>query len=67
MIRGRVRGESENWLVRRVIEIYQPVLNFLMDHPWPIVWVTAVILIVGLIPAVTGGGFFWTFFRVVAA
>jgi Cu(I)/Ag(I) efflux system membrane protein CusA/SilA len=67
LIRGRVRGENENWLVRRVIEIYQPVLNFLMDHPWPIVWITGVILIVGLTPAITGAGFFWTFFRIVAA
>jgi Cu/Ag efflux pump CusA len=67
LIRGRVRGEEENWLVRRVIEIYQPVLNFLMDHPWPIVWVTGIILIVGLIPAITGDGFFWLFFRIVAA
>jgi Cu(I)/Ag(I) efflux system membrane protein CusA/SilA len=67
LVRGRVRGEEENWLVRRVIEIYQPVLNFLMDHPWPIVWVTGVILIVGLIPAITGEGFFWLFFQMVAA
>ena len=67
LVRGRIRGEEENWLVRRVIEIYQPVLNFLMDHPWPIVWMTGVILIVGLIPAITGEGFFWLFFRIVAA
>ncbi len=67
LIRGRVRGESENWLVRRVIEIYQPVLNFLLDHPWPIVWVTGIILTVGLTPAVTGEGFFWFFFRAVLA
>lgn len=63
LVRGRIRGERENWLVRRVIEIYQPILNFLLDHPWPIVWITAVILTVGLIPAVSGGGFFWAMFR----
>ncbi len=67
LIRGRVRGESENWLVRRVIEIYQPVLNFLLDHPWPIVWITGVILTVGLTPAVVGEGFVWFFFRAVVA
>ncbi len=67
LIRGRVRSESDNWIVRRVIEIYQPVLNFLMDHPWPIVWVTGIILIVGLTPAVIEGTFIWTFFRVVVA
>lgn len=67
LVRGRIRDERDNWLVRRVIEIYRPVLNFLIDHPWPIVWVTAVILSVGLIPAITGEGFFWVFFRVMAA
>ena len=65
LVRGRIRGEEENWLVRRVIEIYQPVLNFLMDHPWPIVWMTGVILIVGLTPAIAGEGFFWLFFQFV--
>jgi len=67
LIRGRIRGESENWLVRRVIEIYRPVLNFLLDHPWPIVWVTGVILIVGLAPAVGDDGFSWYLFRGVVA
>lgn len=51
LVRGRVRGEEASWIVRRVIEIYQPVLRFLLDHPWPIVWLTAVILILGSIPA----------------
>ncbi|RIK72255.1 MAG: hypothetical protein DCC67_19510, partial [Planctomycetota bacterium] len=66
LVRGRVRGEEDNWLVRRVIEIYRPVLNFLLSHPWPIVWVTGVILTVGLIPAISGEGFFWVLFRVMA-
>ena len=30
-----------------MIEIYRPALNYLMDHPWPIVWTTAVILLLG--------------------
>jgi Cu/Ag efflux pump CusA len=67
LVRGRVRGERENWIVRRVIEIYQPVLTFLLDHPWPIVWITGIILIVGLTPAVAGQGFWWVLFRVVVA
>ena len=50
LIKGRVRGEEESWLVRRVIEIYRPVLRFLLDHPWPIVWLTALIFILGSIP-----------------
>lgn len=45
LIRGRVRGEHESWLVRSVIAIYRPVLNFLLSHPWPIFWVTSLIFI----------------------
>lgn len=67
LVRGRLRDEMDNWLIRRVIEIYRPVLNFLLDHPWPIVWFTAVILSVGLIPAISGDGFFGVAFRVMAA
>ncbi|MCA9183380.1 MAG: efflux RND transporter permease subunit, partial [Planctomycetales bacterium] len=50
MLRGRIRHESDSWLVRRVIEIYRPVLNFVMDHPWPIVWTVSTICILGSIP-----------------
>jgi Cu/Ag efflux pump CusA len=50
LMRGRIRHEEESWLVRRVIEIYRPVLNFLMDHPWPVVWTVSVICLVGSIP-----------------
>ncbi|MCC6491719.1 MAG: efflux RND transporter permease subunit, partial [Pirellulales bacterium] len=67
LVRGRLRAETDNWLIRRVIEIYRPVLNFLIDHPWPIVWTTAAILSVGLIPAITGEGFFWGLLRFMAA
>lgn len=67
LVRGRIRAESENWFVHRVIEIYQPVLDFLLSHPWPIVWITGMILIVGLTPAVDGDGFLWAFFRLIVA
>ncbi len=53
LIRGRVRHEEDNWLVRRVIEIYRPTLNYLMDHPWPIVWTTSVILLLGFTPGIS--------------
>ena len=46
-IRGRLRSEEDSWLVRSVIEIYRPVLRYLIDHPWPIVLVTALVFIVG--------------------
>ncbi len=49
-VRGRLRSEEESWIVRSVIEIYKPVLNFLLSHPWPIFLFTSVIFIVGLTP-----------------
>ena len=51
LVRGRVRGEEESWLVRRVIEIYRPVLSFLIEHPWPIIWLAGLIFILGATPA----------------
>ena len=50
LIRGRLRSEEESWIVRSVIEIYRPVLRFLLDHPWPIVWLTGLIFVLGMIP-----------------
>jgi Cu(I)/Ag(I) efflux system membrane protein CusA/SilA len=32
-VRGRLRGEHENWLVRSVADVYRPVLLFLLDRP----------------------------------
>jgi Cu(I)/Ag(I) efflux system membrane protein CusA/SilA len=51
MIRGRLRGEEESWIVRSVTEIYRPVLTYLLEHPWPIVLLTGVIFVVGAVPA----------------
>ncbi len=70
LVRGRIRGEEESWIVRSVIEIYRPVLNYLLEHPWPIVLLTGTIFIVGAVPVgvpavlflVLGGGLiacFW--------
>ncbi|HEY4233394.1 MAG TPA: efflux RND transporter permease subunit [Lacipirellulaceae bacterium] len=50
LIRGRIRGEEESWIVRSVIEIYKPVLTFLLNHPWPIVLLTGIIFVVGAAP-----------------
>ena len=47
LARGRLRAESDNWIVRRVIEVYRPVLYYLMDHPWPVVLVTAILFVMG--------------------
>jgi Cu(I)/Ag(I) efflux system membrane protein CusA/SilA len=49
-IRGRLRGEMENPLVRGVIEVYRPVLAHLLDRPAPLIWVLALTFVVGLAP-----------------
>lgn len=49
-VRGRIRHEEDSWIVRRVIEIYRPVLDYLLDHPWPVVWLTGILYILGAIP-----------------
>jgi Cu/Ag efflux pump CusA len=50
LVRGRVRHEEESWIVRSVLEIYRPVLRYLLEHPWPIVLITGLIFIVGAVP-----------------
>jgi len=50
LIRGRLRGEEESWIVRSVMDIYRPVLKYLLVHPWPIVLLTGVIFVCGAAP-----------------
>ena len=50
LVRGRIRHEEDSWIVRRVVEVYRPVLAFVMDHPWPVVWVVGVIYLLGAVP-----------------
>jgi Cu(I)/Ag(I) efflux system membrane protein CusA/SilA len=59
MIRGRLRGEEESWIVRSVIEIYRPVLTYLLVHPWPIVLLTGVIFVCGAVPVAVRPLFFF--------
>ncbi len=46
-IRGRLRKEEENWLVRTLIDIYKPVLGWAMPHRNMVLWLFAVLLILG--------------------
>jgi len=46
-IRGRLRREEESWLVRTLIDIYKPVLNWAMPHRNIVLWLFAVLLILG--------------------
>ena len=49
-IRGRLRSELENPLIRSVIEVYRPVLSYLMDRPVALVWVLGITFLLGLAP-----------------
>ena len=49
-LRGRMRAETESWLVRGVMEIYRPVLNYLLDHPAVMAWIISVTFLVGVTP-----------------
>jgi Cu(I)/Ag(I) efflux system membrane protein CusA/SilA len=49
-IRGRLRRETESWLVRSVIEVYRPVLGYLLARPAALVWFVGITFLVGLAP-----------------
>src|SRR5207248_2676476 len=59
-VRGRLRGEHENWIVRGFTRVYRPMLNFALDRFNVVMWAFAAVLILaaGLFPlqAVLGLG-----------
>src|SRR5881392_241264 len=68
-IRGRLRGEEENWIVRSFIHIYKPVLTWALPRRNFVLWAFAVLLIpaAGIFPvqAVFGMGTSETAWRLV--
>ena len=50
LIKGRLRRETESWIVRGVIDVYRPVLQYLFDRPGPLVWVLGFTLTLGAVP-----------------
>ena len=59
-IRGRLRREEDNWIVRSFINIYQPVLTWLMRVPAAGLWFLALLFIVGLgLAGLFGPGMSW--------
>jgi len=48
-LRGRIRSEDENWLVRTMIEIFKPMLAWLMDRTTLVCWLFVVILGLGYV------------------
>ncbi len=51
-IKGRLRSEEENWIVRSFINIYKPVLTWALDKRNFVMWAFAVLLILaaGMFP-----------------
>ena len=79
LIRGRLRSEEDNWIVRSFIHIYKPLLTWALPRRNLVMWMFAVLLILaaGMFPlqAVIGQGasegawrttFLFVFFCVVA-
>jgi Cu(I)/Ag(I) efflux system membrane protein CusA/SilA len=48
-LKGRIRSEDENWLVRTMIEIFKPMLAWLMDRTTLVCWLFVVILALGYV------------------
>ena len=48
-LKGRIRSEEENWLVRTMIAIFKPMLSWLMDRPMLVSWLFLVILGLGYV------------------
>ncbi|TWT44508.1 Cation efflux system protein CusA [Phycisphaerae bacterium RAS1] len=47
LIRGRLRSEEENWIVRSFIHIYKPVLTWLMRVPAAGIWFVGFLFLIG--------------------
>ncbi|MCC7146112.1 MAG: efflux RND transporter permease subunit [Phycisphaeraceae bacterium] len=47
LIKGRLRSEEENWIVRSFIQIYKPVLTWLMEVPAAGIWFMGFLFIIG--------------------
>jgi Cu(I)/Ag(I) efflux system membrane protein CusA/SilA len=48
-LKGRIRSEDENWLVRTMIEIFKPMLSWLLDRPMLVSWLFLVIVGLGYV------------------
>ncbi|OGM07417.1 MAG: silver transporter, partial [Candidatus Wallbacteria bacterium GWC2_49_35] len=47
LIRGRIYREEESWIVRSFINIYKPILTWLIDRPKLVIWLFVIILAFG--------------------
>jgi len=47
LIRGRLSREEHNWIIRSVIEMYRPVLSYLLKRPKTVIWLFVLLLAFG--------------------
>jgi Cu(I)/Ag(I) efflux system membrane protein CusA/SilA len=47
LIRGRLSREEHNWIIRSVIEMYRPVLSYLLRRPKTVIWLFVILLAFG--------------------
>jgi Cu(I)/Ag(I) efflux system membrane protein CusA/SilA len=66
-IKGRLRRESESWIVRSVMDVYKPVLSYLLDRPAVLAWIMSATFVVGLTPVGSRSLFLGTLFLSVLA
>ncbi len=66
-IKGRLRSETDSWLVRGVIQVYRPVLSYFLDRPAGLIWFLAATLLVGLAGLGWHAVFLGTLFLALAA
>ncbi len=57
-LKGRIRSEDENWLVRTMIEIFKPMLSWLMDRPGLVIWLFTLIVGLGYVASTRVGSEF---------
>jgi Cu(I)/Ag(I) efflux system membrane protein CusA/SilA len=50
LVRGRLRREEDSWLVRSALEVYRPVLTYLLDRPAALACVIGTTFIMGFAP-----------------
>ncbi|MCE9524958.1 MAG: efflux RND transporter permease subunit, partial [Planctomycetales bacterium] len=46
-VRGRLRSERESWLVRGLIDVYLPLLRYLLDFPAAMAWLASIAFLLG--------------------
>ncbi len=54
-LRGRIRSEEDNWLVRSMIQIFKPMLSWFMDRTALVCWLFVVIIGLGYVASTKMG------------